>query len=218
MAGDWIKIENVTPDKPEIDILADSLGISVNEVIGALVRMWIWADQQTLNGNAHNVTKSAIDRHSGVNGLSDALLLPSVHWLEKCENGGFQFPNFERHNGKTAKTRALTSKRVASHKKRKGNAKVTPGALPREEKRREDNNNSARKRSEPFKPPTLMEVAAYCSERKNGIDPQAFLDHYDACGWRYGSGNGKPLRDWKAAVRTWENRRKETISQEEPYV
>jgi len=138
MAGDWIKIEVVTPDKPEIDAIAELLGASVNEVLGGLIRLWIWADQQTVDGNAVGVTKSAIDRHSGVAGFADALLSPGVGWLSRGENGGFAFPNFSRHNGQTAKNRALTAKRVREYKQRKGNAKVTPDALPREEKRRED--------------------------------------------------------------------------------
>ena len=53
-----------------------------------------------------------------------------------------------------------------------------------------------------FAPPTLEEVRSYCEERKNDIDPEAFIDHYTANGWV--QGKGKPIRDWKAAVRQWE--------------
>lgn len=53
-------------------------------------------------------------------------------------------------------------------------------------------------------PPTLDEVRSYCLERGNSIDPEAFIDHYQTVGWRYGNGVGKPIRDWQAAVRTWE--------------
>jgi hypothetical protein len=141
MAGDWIKIEAVTPDKPEIDLLAELLDTTFNEVLGGLVRLWIWADQQTIDGNARSVTKSAIDRHSGVTGLADAMLHQSVAWLNECEDGGFQFPKFERHNGQTAKQRALTAKRVAACKQRTGNAPTVTCALPREEKRREEKSN-----------------------------------------------------------------------------
>jgi|DEB0MinimDraft_6_1074348.scaffolds.fasta_scaffold56725_1 uncharacterized protein YdaU (DUF1376 family) len=49
--------------------------------------------------------------------------------------------------------------------------------------------------------PTLVEVKAYCDERKNGIDAQAFLDHYEANGWMRGK---SAVKDWKACVRTWE--------------
>lgn len=63
-----------------------------------------------------------------------------------------------------------------------------------------------------FKPPTLQEVTAYCLERKNDIDPAAFIDHYAARGWRY---NGNvPMKDWKAAVRTWEGKRRQDATPE----
>jgi hypothetical protein len=49
--------------------------------------------------------------------------------------------------------------------------------------------------------PTLEQVRAYCNERNNGVDPQKWLDHYTANGWKVGR---NPMKDWKAAVRTWE--------------
>lgn len=55
-----------------------------------------------------------------------------------------------------------------------------------------------------FEPPTVEEVKAYCQERKNAVDPQRFVDYYTANGWVQGRG-GKQIRDWKAAVRTWEH-------------
>lgn len=56
--------------------------------------------------------------------------------------------------------------------------------------------------SKKFKKPTLKEVIEYCTERKNGVDPNQFIDHYDSNGWRVG---GKaPMKNWKASVRTWE--------------
>ena len=56
-----------------------------------------------------------------------------------------------------------------------------------------------------FTPPSVEEVKAYCEERKNGIDPQSFVDYYSARDWYLGKNK---MKDWKAAVRTWENRRK----------
>lgn len=52
-----------------------------------------------------------------------------------------------------------------------------------------------------FKPPSVQEVSDYCEERKNRVDPQRFVDYYTANGWKVGK---NPMRDWKAAVRTWE--------------
>lgn len=56
-----------------------------------------------------------------------------------------------------------------------------------------------------FRVPTLEEVKAYCDERRNGIDPQRFIDFYESKGWMIGKNR---MKDWKAAVRTWEKNRK----------
>jgi hypothetical protein len=55
-----------------------------------------------------------------------------------------------------------------------------------------------------FERPTVEQIAEYCSERRNGLNAQAIFDHYEACGWVQGKGR-KPIQDWKACVRTWEN-------------
>jgi hypothetical protein len=60
-------------------------------------------------------------------------------------------------------------------------------------------------RAKRFIPPTVDEVRAYCQERGNGIDPQRFIDHYTSNGWMVGKNK---MKDWKAAVRTWEQREK----------
>lgn len=57
-----------------------------------------------------------------------------------------------------------------------------------------------------FVKPTVEEVAAYCAERGNDVDADAFVAFYDSNGWRVGK---NPMRDWKGAVRTWEQRRRE---------
>lgn len=49
--------------------------------------------------------------------------------------------------------------------------------------------------------PDVQEVADYCRERGNQVDAQRFVDYYTANGWRVGK---NPMKDWKAAVRTWE--------------
>ena len=52
-----------------------------------------------------------------------------------------------------------------------------------------------------FEKPTVYEVAEYCKSRKNSVDPEAFVDFYESKGWVVGK---TPMKDWKAAVRTWE--------------
>ena len=54
-----------------------------------------------------------------------------------------------------------------------------------------------------FSPPSFDDVKSYCQERENGVDPQAFVDWYTSNGWKVGK---NPMKDWKAAVRTWERK------------
>ena len=62
-----------------------------------------------------------------------------------------------------------------------------------------ENENKTRAKS--FIPPSAEEVAAYCLERDNGIDAQRFVTYYEARGWMLGK---TKMKDWRAAVRTWE--------------
>jgi len=59
-----------------------------------------------------------------------------------------------------------------------------------------------------FVKPTVEEVAAYCRERGNNIDPQAFVDHYERVGWVCGKSR-QPMKDWKAGIRLWEKYEKQ---------
>ena len=56
-----------------------------------------------------------------------------------------------------------------------------------------------------FVKPTLEEVKEYCLSRKNNIDAQQFMDFYESKGWKVGN---QSMKDWKACVRTWEQRNK----------
>ena len=145
MAGDWIKMECCTPEKAEVLAITAKLGWDdVDITVGKLFRMWRWFDQQTENGNARSVTAALLDRMIGVTGFCEAV--QSVGWIEITE-AGINLPNFDRHNGTTAKSRALGAKRTARSKGKakgngdgddKGNGHTVTETSPREEKRRED--------------------------------------------------------------------------------
>lgn len=144
MAGDWIKLEHTTPDKPEVVRMAAHLNLDQDAVVGKLARIWIWADQNSIDGNALTVTDAFLDRVTACPGFSGALR--EVGWLSG-RTGLLTIPNFDRHNGQTAKARAVTNRRVSRHRSQSnGNAPsvtpVTPIALlkPLPEKRREEDN------------------------------------------------------------------------------
>lgn len=121
MAGPWLKMECATPDKPEVLAITAALGWDdPDTTVGKLFRMWRWFDQHTLDGNAAGVTSALLDRIVGVTGFAQAVA--NVKWLTITEDG-ITLTNFDKHNGETAKQRALTAKRVAEHKANaKGNA------------------------------------------------------------------------------------------------
>ena len=64
-----------------------------------------------------------------------------------------------------------------------------------------EKDNSIESKRKRFSPPTLEEVRAYCLERNNGVDAERFIDYYTSNGWQVGKNK---MKDWKAAVRTWE--------------
>ena len=70
----------------------------------------------------------------------------------------------------------------------------------------EESKSRTRKR---FRPPTVEEVEAYCFERNNKVDAERFVDFYSSNGWRVGK---NPMKDWKAAVRTWEKREDNVVN------
>jgi len=59
------------------------------------------------------------------------------------------------------------------------------------------------KKTHSFKKPTIKEISDYCEERGNNINPESFFDYYEARGWYLGK---TKMKDWKSAVRTWEQR------------
>lgn len=151
MAGDWIKFELTTLDKPEVCQIADLADIDPDAVVGKLMRVWGWFDQQTENGNAPSVSKKLLDRLVGVIGFCEHM--KSVAWMIEAE-GVISLPHFERHNGRTAKNRLLTAKRVANHKASNGksNAANVSGALPKEEKEKNKEPLSAQESVDPRMP------------------------------------------------------------------
>lgn len=141
MSGDWMKVELDTADKPEVQYIAGTLGIDPDAVLGKLFRVWAWFDKHTENGNAVGVTYSFIDRITNVTGFAEAMALAG--WLSQSGHT-LVLPKFDRHNGKTAKNRALTNERVAKSRilKRESNdecnAPTVTKTVTREEKRREE--------------------------------------------------------------------------------
>ena len=141
-------------------------------------------------------------------------------------NDTITIPNWEKHQSLDVLERAReqTRKRVAACRERKRlkltqegnnqdcNATVTDsvtllyGNVTQTDKNREEGEeeNKIKKKSAStsrFVPPSVAEVREYCQERRNNVDAQRFCDYYESNGWKVGK---NPMKDWRAAVRTWE--------------
>ena len=194
-------------DDPAVIGISAECELDEDTVVGKLHKLWSWADRQTENGDAPSVTEAWLDRHVGVTGFAQAM--SNAGWLS-IKPDGISFPHFNRHNGKTAKTRALSAKRNVEYRKKRDAPSVTE-ASPREEKRREEN----KKPPTPFKPeneklpfemPTFVIAwSQFCKHRKEIKKPltptatrqtltkleamgvvraTAALEHTTAMGWQ----------------------------------
>lgn len=94
----------------------------------------------------------------------------------------------------------LTKEAILDAKKQgKSHIKYTEGVL--KNKLLESNVPVSAVKKKRFIKPTLEEIKQYCIERGNKVDAQHFFDYYESNGWKVGKNS---MKDWKAAVRTWE--------------
>ena len=110
MAGDWFKMELTTPNKLEIMDLAFTLGVSRHEALGMFTELLSWLNQHCKNGILPLHSTQFIDNMMGNIKFCDALA--SVGWIIMHEDH-LEIVNYDRHNGKNAKRRAETNRRVA---------------------------------------------------------------------------------------------------------
>lgn len=76
----------------------------------------------------------------------------------------------------------------------------------------EDDSENDKKQKKIFQKPSVSEITEYCKERKNKVDPQQFHDFYESKGWKIGS---TPMKNWQAAIRTWEKNQTRTTEPKE---
>ncbi len=61
-----------------------------------------------------------------------------------------------------------------------------------------------------FIPPTISEIKEYCALRNNNVDAENFYDFYQSKGWLIGK---VKMKDYKAAIRTWERSSNSNLNQ-----
>lgn len=138
MSG-WIKLEKDLETDPRVRRMARQISVTdvtherinfanaVTQVIGALARLWIFADTHAREDDSIDVAPNELDELLGVPGF--CALMPN-DWLRDRGDGTMELPGFQEHNGVEAKKRALTQKRVALHRKRSGVTGGNASSLP----------------------------------------------------------------------------------------
>ena len=128
----------------------------------------------------------------------------------KAESGGKGGARKQTGSKKEAKPKQEESKHEANGKespREKEGEKEEEGEIENENEKENENENEYEYEDEClniYAPPSVEQVAQYCKERGNRVNPSLFVDYYSAVGWRVGK---VPMWDWRAAVRTWEQRK-----------
>ena len=183
-----------------------------NEIMDALCRIRIPGEEmQVLNAILRKTygwqkceDAIALSQFVEMTGMNKPHIIQSIKGLllkkviTVTENGN-SFAKVYKFNKDYDKWKPLP-KKVMLPKKVKcitenGNASL-PKTVPTKE-----TNTKEKKERRIFVIPTMQEVREYCRHRQNSVDPQKWHDYYSSNGWKVGK---NPMKDWQAAVRTWE--------------
>lgn len=202
MATPWCRLWADMPNDPKWRTVAKVSGRSISEVIAVYVHMMTNAT----NANERGRTQGWCDED-----VANALDLETenVSSIREAMQGrvldgdclsGWSRRQPTREDGAAERAKAWRNKQKneseelenASERKRtQANAKERP----------DTDTDNKKNRGAKFVPPTLDEVSAYCTERGKGVNPNKWYNHYTANDWKVGKNK---MKDWKAAVRTWE--------------
>lgn len=221
----WIESHSVIGRHRKFKGLARQLKISIPQAIGHMHILWHNAIEQAEDGDLSSWTVGAIAESASWEGSEEEFLKATqdnqlmdgqkIHdWLDyagKYLTSKYKTSNpdrlhliwakFDKTYGKEVNRNSLELPKVslkAPH--------ITLPNLPNNTNQRTIVPRGTEKKSsatQQFQKPTFDDVQSYCAERGNGIKPQAFLAFYESNGWRVGK---NPMKNWKAAVVTWENK------------
>ena len=118
------------------------------------------------------------------------------------ENTGSETASTQRVRDYRERQKALQCNADVTELKQLGNAEKE---IEKEKEIEIEKDNNRAAKPPRFIPPNIQDVRDYCKERGNNVDPENFWDFYQAKNWMVGKNK---MKDWKAAVRTWERNRK----------
>lgn len=113
MAAPWIKVRSDLRDQREVFVMARKLDLPRDYVVGLCFHFWAWADGQTTDGAVDGIRPADIDAIVEHQGFAQAMA--EAGWLQVDERGVI-LPNFDRHNGESAKKRAMDARYQEKHR------------------------------------------------------------------------------------------------------
>lgn len=134
MANDWIKMRVDLFTHPKVVRMASALKADTLRTVGGLMSVWSLFDAHSSDGTLEGYTPEIVDTHLRWDGFSAAM--QAVGWLAFDPANGLSLPEFDTHNGQSAKRRAQDADR--KREVRKVSADKADKKRTREEKRREE--------------------------------------------------------------------------------
>lgn len=200
MAGDWIKMRADLFTHPKVVRMSSALKADNLRTVGGLMSAWCLFDAHSVDGILHGYSSATLDDHLRWPGFSAAMI--AVGWLAD-DGESLSLPEFEAHNGQSAKRRAQDADRKQAV--RKMSAPEADKVRTREEKRREEKKEQKQEQRATRLPadwqPSADDLAWAAAERPD-LDVQAetenFRDH-----WLAKPGKDATKLDWRLTWRKW---------------
>ncbi len=221
----YINLDLAFPRHPKTRRLVGLLGRGAEML---LIRLWCYCGEHhcetgALTGYSEQEIETIVEWWGAKGVAVDAMV--KVGFLVKDEKGGYHVKDWLEHSGHL---RMLKVRAKANAEKRwrkiqpedshdfdnqdatsiaSSNASGTASSNAPSKPSIPSSSSTKKRTSKTFVKPTVEQVREYCLSRENSVDPQRFIDHYESKGWLIGK---SPMKDWQAAVRTWERGAEDT--------
>lgn len=206
MSSTWIKVSTGLGTHPKVVRIASALKADRLRVVGGLHAVWCLFDAHSEDGRLDGYTPEVVDELIGWPGFTAAMV--SVEWAEETPQG-IVLPNFERHNGQSAKRRATDAERKRAV--RKASALDADKLRTREEKRREEK-KELKSLGAPKRPPTGSRLeddwsppadwVEWAKDERPDLDVILEADKFRDF-WISKPGKDGRKANWKATWRNW---------------
>jgi len=204
----WIESHDDVWEHHKTIRLCHALGISRPQAVGHLHAMWhftlrnAWKDADLSAWGVEEVERIVFwsgEKGAFVKALQEVGFLDGlvVHgWLERAGR-----LVYDRRRNERRKKRQINGGKSAVKRRISGGKSEATLPNPTIPNHTKPNTTPPQAATARFSKPSAQEVTAYGKEIGFAIDGLQFVDHYEARGWQYKQ--GQPMKDWRAAVRTW---------------